>query len=61
MLSASSGRRSSTAKSTSHGFQANRELSDDQLTELREAYDLFDSEKSGRIDLHELKVRDMYE
>lgn len=32
------------------------ELTDDQMQELREAYDLFDSDKTGSIDLHELKV-----
>lgn len=32
------------------------ELSSDQKLELREAFELFDSEKSGAIDLHELKV-----
>eukprot|EP01029_Cantina_marsupialis_P027715 TRINITY_DN773235_c0_g1_i1.p1 TRINITY_DN773235_c0_g1~~TRINITY_DN773235_c0_g1_i1.p1 ORF type:complete len:187 (-),score=48.96 TRINITY_DN773235_c0_g1_i1:181-702(-) len=32
------------------------ELSDDQKTEIREAFDLFDSNKSGTIDYHELKV-----
>ncbi|GMH59654.1 hypothetical protein TrVE_jg12555 [Triparma verrucosa] len=32
------------------------ELTDDQMQELREAYDLFDSDKTGNIDLHELKV-----
>ena len=34
-----------------------RELTDEQKQELREAFDLFDSEQSGRIDYHELKVR----
>ena len=33
-----------------------RELTDEQKKELREAFDLFDSEQSGRIDYHELKV-----
>ena len=32
-----------------------RELTDDQMQELREAYDLFDTDKTGTIDLHELK------
>ena len=32
-----------------------RELTDDQMQELREAYDLFDTDKTGTIDLDELK------
>mmetsp|Transcript_15954 Transcript_15954/g.24041 ORF Transcript_15954/g.24041 Transcript_15954/m.24041 type:complete len:166 (-) Transcript_15954:151-648(-) len=32
------------------------ELSDDQKLELREAFELFDADKTGSIDLHELKV-----
>jgi len=32
------------------------ELSEDQKQELREAFDLFDADKTGTIDLHELKV-----
>lgn len=35
---------------------ARRALSEDQRMELKEAFDLFDTEKSGRIDYHELKV-----
>ena len=35
---------------------ARRALSEDQKMELKEAFDLFDTEKSGRIDYHELKV-----
>lgn len=35
---------------------ARRALSEDQRTELKEAFDLFDTEKTGRIDYHELKV-----
>lgn len=39
------------------GRRRNRaELSEDQKQELREAFELFDVEKKGRIDLHELKV-----
>lgn len=34
------------------------ELTSDQRQELREAFDLFDSDKTGKIDLHELKVKD---
>lgn len=32
------------------------ELTEDQKQELREAFDLFDADKTGSIDLHELKV-----
>jgi Ca2+-binding EF-hand superfamily protein len=32
------------------------ELSEDQKQELREAFELFDANKTGTIDLHELKV-----
>jgi centrin-3 len=32
------------------------ELSDEQRQEIREAFDLFDTEKTGRIDAHEMKV-----
>ena len=31
-------------------------LNDDQVNLLREAFELFDMEKSGRIDYHELKL-----
>ena len=31
-------------------------MSEDQKQELREAFDLFDADKTGTIDLHELKV-----
>ena len=33
-----------------------RELTTDQMQELKEAYDLFDADKTGKIDHHELKV-----
>ena len=33
------------------------DLSEDQKQELREAFELFDSDKTGSIDLHELKVQ----
>jgi centrin-3 len=32
------------------------ELNDDQKTEIREAFDLFDTDKDGLLDYHELKV-----
>ena len=31
-------------------------LTEEQKQEVREAFDLFDTEKSGTIDYHELKV-----
>jgi centrin-3 len=36
--------------------QAKPELTEDQKQELREAFELFDANKTGSIDLHELKV-----
>jgi hypothetical protein len=32
------------------------QLTDEQKAEIKEAFDLFDSEKTGSIDYHELKV-----
>jgi centrin-3 len=32
------------------------ELTDEQKQEIKEAFDLFDTEKSGKIDAHEMKV-----
>ena len=32
------------------------ELSDEQKQEIKEAFDLFDTDKTGTIDYHELKV-----
>ena len=46
----------SSSKLGQNSRRAVRELNDDQMQELREAYDLFDSDKTGSIDLHELKV-----
>lgn len=38
-------------------LQADRpQLTDDQKQEIKEAFELFDTEKSGTIDYHELKV-----
>jgi hypothetical protein len=36
--------------------QARPTLSDEQKQEVKEAFDLFDSEKTGKIDYYELKV-----
>jgi centrin-3 len=33
------------------------ELTDEQKQEIREAFDLFDTDRSGSIDYHEVKVR----
>ena len=35
-------------------------LTEEQKQEVREAFDLFDTEKSGTIDYHELKVWESY-
>lgn len=35
-----------------------RELSEDQKHEIKEAFELFDTDKDQEIDYHELKVRD---
>ncbi len=37
-------------------FQVRPTLSDEQKQEVKEAFDLFDSEKTGKIDYYELKV-----
>jgi hypothetical protein len=37
-------------------LQSRPELTEDQKQELREAFELFDSDKTGSIDMHELKV-----
>jgi len=37
-------------------LQLKPELTEDQKQELREAFELFDANKTGSIDLHELKV-----
>lgn len=38
------------------GKNGRHELTDEQKLEIREAFDLFDTDKSGSIDYHELKV-----
>ena len=43
-------------RNSSVASAAKRTLSEDQRAELKEAFDLFDTEQSGRIDYHELKV-----
>ena len=37
-----------------------QELTEEQKQEIKEAFDLFDTDKSGSIDYHELKVNMMF-
>eukprot|EP00918_Siedleckia_nematoides_P055067 GHVU01120128.1.p1 GENE.GHVU01120128.1~~GHVU01120128.1.p1 ORF type:complete len:145 (+),score=24.75 GHVU01120128.1:77-511(+) len=55
--------RSQTSMSGHHGAVGPRgrrrgrtELPEEQKQEIKEAFDLFDADKTGRIDYHELKV-----
>lgn len=41
---------------TSGGGQQQRQLSEEQKQEIKEAFDLFDTDHDGAIDYHELKV-----
>lgn len=46
---------------TSAGKRRRRpELSEEQKQEIRDAFDLFDTDKDGAIDYHELKVNAHY-
>lgn len=38
------------------GAKRRRELSDEQKQEIKEAFELFDTDKDNAIDYHELKV-----
>ena len=53
-------RRSSSGTTPKRGSldknAARKALTEEQKTELKEAFDLFDSEQTGQIDYHELKV-----
>lgn len=51
-------RRPAPSSSTppSHGRPQQRDLTEDQRLEIKEAFDLFDTDKDGAIDYHELKV-----
>ncbi|XP_063723866.1 centrin-3-like [Symsagittifera roscoffensis] len=46
----------SSAKSAVRKKEAPRNLSSDQLNEIQEAFELFDSDKDGSINYHEFKV-----
>ena len=48
---------SKAAKAGGSLKKSKSDLSEDQKQELKEAFDLFDADKTGVIDLHELKVR----
>lgn len=47
---------SATHNPSPSAVPSNRVLTDDQRQEIREAFDLFDTDKDGGIDYHELKV-----
>ncbi|EGZ12827.1 hypothetical protein PHYSODRAFT_334681 [Phytophthora sojae] len=49
-------RASGSARTSRTGRRAKQELPDEQKKELREAFELFDTDKVGSIDYHELKV-----
>ena len=38
------------------GSRKRRELTEDERQEVKEAFDLFDTDKDGALDYHELKV-----
>jgi len=38
------------------GVRKRRELTEEQKQQMHEAFDLFDTDKDGAIDYHELKV-----
>ena len=46
------------SRSNQHAQQQQQQaaLSDDQRAEIREAFELFDTDKDGMVDYHELKV-----
>lgn len=47
---------SSAAQKAKRRPHSRPELSEEQKQEIREAFELFDTDKDGRIDYHELKV-----
>lgn len=52
----SSGANASTLSARTGAAKRRFELSDEQRQEIREAFELFDSDKNGLIDAHEMKV-----
>ena len=49
-------RRSHAAAAAAAAVHARPELSDEQKQEIKEAFELFDTDKDGAVDYHELKV-----
>jgi centrin-3 len=45
-----------TNQASMPGKRRRQELTDEQKQEIKEAFDLFDTDKTGTIDYHELKV-----
>ena len=45
-----------SAQKAKRRTHARPELSDDQKHEIKEAFELFDTDKDGNVDYHELKV-----
>ena len=50
------GANTSTSRYRTRGNKIRQELPEEQKQEIKEAFDLFDSEKTGQLDYHELKV-----
>lgn len=46
----------STVQKSKRRTHSRPELTDEQKQEIKEAFELFDTDKDGRIDYHELKV-----
>jgi centrin-3 len=50
------GSNKNTANANMPNKRRRQELTDEQKQEIKEAFDLFDTDKTGTIDYHELKV-----
>jgi len=50
------GSNKNTAAANMPNKRRRHELTDEQKQEIKEAFDLFDTDKTGTIDYHELKV-----
>ncbi len=47
---------SNKGNQVSQGKRRRQEITEEQKQEIKEAFDLFDTDKTGTIDYHELKV-----